>query len=681
MSKSTAKPHREINFQDIADEATVNVVKGLQDEHYSRPLLETGYRPSHHHTLSVAAREHLMGAKEFIGWDGEGITYQVGDPQSYVLFGNSKGDRIVSPSLSTIDCFNILLESRRKYPLAIHVGFALNYDVNMIVKDLNNRELRRLKNDNHAWHKGYRIHWYPGKWFTISIPRQKLSVTVYDVFGFFQASFISACEKFLGKNDPLIGQIREGKRARGSFTFDILENFVLPYWERELQLLVRLMESLRKDLISARLLIARWHGPGAIASKVFSVHGIKHVKDNDVLRVVNIAAQYAYAGGRFEQFRCGHYPNSVYEYDLNSAYPYAITQLPNLRKGHWEYTEAYEPNSFGVWHIRFDATESLRHLYVEPQPLYCRSRNGHISYPNSVDGWYWSPEASLVPRHCILGGYVFRENTDERPFAFVGEMYAQRKRWKEEGNSAERALKLALNSLYGKMAQRIGGHLGKIPEWHQLEWAGYVTSTTRAMLFNAVSLAPDSIIAVETDAVFSMEPLSLPVGSDLGQWEETKFDSITYIQSGFYFAEQGGDVISKYRGLDKDPETGQPSGLPYRKVLDYLRIMGRFGGDLPPLVGNTTRFVGLGLGLATSAVWRAWETNNRKVDIGGSGKRTHVRQACPECQQGLSYYGHLHHTGLAPFETESQRHSLPWEGKDNEFADMEEIEKWQPQEH
>jgi hypothetical protein len=670
--KSTAKPHRLIQFNDISDEATVNVRDGIGDELYAGPLVEGGYRPGQH-------RKVAYGVREFVGWDGEGITYEVGTAQSYVLFGNSKGDKIIAPSLSTVECLALLLESGRKYPYAIHVGFALNYDVNMICKDLNDRELRRLKNDNHAWHRGYRIHWYPGKWFSVSIPSQKLSLTLYDVFGFFQASFISACEKFLGKNDPLIEQIREGKRARGTFTYDLLEGFVLPYWERELQLLVRLMESLRKDLVSAKLSITRWHGPGAVASKVFSTYGIKHVKDDDIPRAVNIAAQYAYAGGRFEQFRCGHYAGQVHEYDINSAYPYAIAQLPNLRKGHWEYTETFQPQSFGVWHLEFDATDRLRHLYVEPQPLYCRSRHGLISYPNRVNGWYWTPEAALVSGDAILGGYVFIEDTEERPFAYIQEMYQQRKQWKTEGNSAERALKLALNSQYGKMAQRIGGTREKPPTWHQLEWAGYVTSTTRAMLFGAVSQKPESIIAVETDAVFSTEPLNLNVGTELGQWEETLFDSITYIQSGFYFAEQGGDVICKYRGLDKDPETGEPRGLPYRKVLDYLRIMGRFGGDIPPLAGTTTRFVGLGLGLATSAIWRSWETSRRMVDFGGSGKRTHVRQACPECQQGLSFFGNLHHTGLAAFETDSQRHSLPWEGRDNDFADMEEIEKWQPQ--
>jgi hypothetical protein len=259
-------------------------------------------------------------------------------------------------------------------------------------------------------------------------------------------------------------------------------------------------------------------------------------------------------------------------------------------------------------------------------------------------------------------------------------MYSQRKRWQTEGNSAERALKLALNSLYGKMAQRVGGRL-RIPTWHQLEWAGYVTSMTRAMLFDAVSSAPDSIIAVETDAVFSTEPLAVQVGSGLGQWKESKFDNILYVQSGFYYAEQGDTVTCKYRGLDKDGETGQPVGLPYRKVLDFLRILGRFGGDMPPLVGSTSRFVGLGLGLATSATWRAWESGRREVDYGGSGKRRHLAEYCPECRAGLSHYGNLHHTSLALAGEASHRHSLPWVGKEepNEFDELEGLDRWQPQ--
>ena len=659
------------------------------------------YAPNHSYSRKARNPDY---PREFIAWDGEGTTVGLGVPQPYVLFGNSKpGERLKAErGLSTVECFDLLLFSKQMHPWSIFIGFSINYDVNQMLCDLPVPHLKVIHKQNKVTWNGYRVHWFPGKWLYVRRIKDQQSVIFYDVFGFFQSSFIVACEKFLGENDPEIGQIREGKARRASFLYSELETFIIPYWERELSLLVRLAESLRNDLDSAGIKISSWHGPGAVASKVFSLNHIKDYLDRDIPRSVNVAAQYAYAGGRFEQFRCGHYPHRVYEYDINSAYPSGIVGLPNLRNGAWEHVETFEPDSFGVWHIDHDGRETVRELYVEPQPLFCRHQGGHISYPTETRGYYWTPEAALVSTTSILGGWVFRGD-GTLPFEFVREMYDRRREWKLKGISAEKALKLALNSMYGKMAQRIGGAYRdgrvEIPAWHQLEWAGWVTSAARAKLYRAILLNPSSVIATETDAIFTISPIDLPVSKNLGEWELTEFDNITYIQSGFYYAEQGDTLTCKYRGLDKDRQTGEPKGLPYRQVLDILSGPGRFGGTLPPFFGTTSRYVGLGIGLTTGATWRSWETNTREVTLGGSGKRTHIDRywddmqqryvfPCPECapHSGRQSYGaNLHHCALAPRKEgyDSSRHSLPWEREQGEDAllqeELDQIDRWQPQ--
>lgn len=639
-------------------------------------------------------RQHQL--RNFIAWDGEGIQVGPGIAQPYVLFGNSRGMRIVGPSLSSMDCFDLLLEAKAKYPLDIHVGFAINYDINMMLCDLPERYLRRIHATNKVTWMGYRIHWFPGKWLYIRRLSDGLSITLFDIFGFFQSSFILACERFLGASHPSLVRVRDGKAKRETFTYEELEDLIIPYWQTELELIVQLMDSLRSDLEDCGFQLSSWHGPGAVASKVFSIHHIKDHMDKEIDKRVIEAAQYAYAGGRFEQFRCGHLPGVVYEYDINSAYPSAIVNLPSLRQGTWEHVKTFEPNTFGVWHISYHQTGNDR---SQPQPLFCRARNGTISYPGKCEGWYWTPEAALVDLSYIIEGWVFRES-GIRPFEFVNEYYERRREWKQNGISAEKALKLALNSMYGKMAQRIGGYYkdGKIqvPTWHQLEWAGYVTSYTRASLMIALFLKPDSVVALETDALFTTEPLPLRLGGGLGEWELTTFDNITYIQSGFYYAEQGDKRICKYRGLDKDRETGEPKNLPYRKVLDYLSHMGRFGGRMPPLYGHTSRFNGLGISLSTHAVWRAWDTGERKIDYGGSGKRAHITELydwetdsytnpCPECVVGLSHAESLHHCTITTEGGLSHKHSLPWVDQAETAEDLpwqwkvDAEDRWQPQ--
>lgn len=582
-----------------------------------------------------------------MGWDGEGITYPGDTQQSYVLFGASSDPRHrrIGRSLSTVSCLDLLLEVESELPTAIHMGFGFGYDVNMILRDVPYGSLERLYKSHHVTWNGYHLDWLPGKWFNVR--KGKTTVRVFEAFGFFQSSFLIACEKFLGKDDPLLKRIADGKQQRKQFEWGELHSTIVPYWEAELEMFVRLMETLRNDLVGAGFKLHSWHGPGAVANTVLKSRGVDEHK-SDPPPDVKEASRYAYAGGRFELFRCGHHPGKVWQYDINSAYPAATTQLPSFARGEWRYTETFDPTSdstrFGVWSVeRVSHDADMRHAH----PCFYRDKQGNVSFPPITAGWYWTPEAELVADH-VTGGWVF-DHDGSLPFSWVEEMYEQRKIWKAEGNSSERALKLALNSLYGKMAQRAGwNERGQIPKWHQLEWAGYITSATRRKMWDAMQLAGSSLIAVETDAVFCTEPLpELDTGKALGQWSETVYDWMTYVQSGMWFGSLEGELVEKYRGFDR-------GSLPHDRVLRHLRE------PSTPLYGDTTRFVGLGIALHTNAVWRSWVTGPRRVQVGGGGKRAHIVANCDACRTGVSFADGLHELSVTTAGGRSHPHALPW---------------------
>lgn len=643
---------------------------------------------------------------EFIAWDGEGITppkpeyppfdleVPIGDwtpdvlprqdskafqwkaraskytgthsianlepPQDYVLFGCSKGDYVKAPSLSTEQCLELLLDVERRNPRAIHVGFSLRYDVNMILKDLPFKKLYRIFKHGRCRWNGYYLEYRPGKWFTVNRRRlngiESPTVKLFDVFGFFQCSFVQACEDLLGSDDPDLAKVKTGKNARQDFTYSQLDDFILPYMTGELQMMVRLMDSLRNSLLSAGIDLRSWHGAGAVASFILRE---KRVSDSMAVSPSEVqeASRYAYAGGRFENFQCGYYEGKVWEYDIRSAYPAAMRQLPNLAKGSWRFTsDRFEHNTFGVWKVDFVARCST----FGPMPLFRRHKEGMVSYPTSTNGWYWGPEVELIPPECVIEGWVFDEDDPtDKPFDFVDDMYNTRRKWKADGNPAQLAYKLGLNSLYGKMAQRVGGIEGKPPKTHQLEWAGYVTSATRAKIFRVVEQNPRAIIAIETDAVFSTEPLDIDIGNDLGQWEETTFDAICYLQSGFYYGWQGEKIVERYRGFDK-------GSVPIEKVLKYLRSCDAFRSrhiampSVTKLHGTTSRFIGFGLALNTSSVWRSWEVDKyRAIEVGGSTKRKHMAD-CADCAAGRPLAGTLHRMAINTEGGASYPHSLPW---------------------
>jgi hypothetical protein len=246
----------------------------------------------------------------------------------------------------------------------------------------------------------------------------------------------------------------------------------------------------------------------------------------------------------------------------------------------------------------------------------------------------------------VTEGWVLFSN-DDYPFAWVEDLYDERKRRKASGDPSEKAFKLGLNSLYGKMAQRVGWNTGdSLPRFHQLEYAGWVTSWTRAKLFRAMELAgAQNLIACETDAVFTLEPIhGLTVGPGLGEWDFTEHDWMTYLQSGTYWSNHG----SKYRGFDN-------GSISHESAMSWLHA----GDWHAPLVGRTTRFVGAGTGLGTPD-HRRWITDARELRPGRAGKRMHIPDGCRVCKRGGGSANSLHPTFNRLLGGKSHPHKLPW---------------------
>lgn len=626
----------------------------------------------------------------FVAWDGEGITEGV-KPHAYILFGNSLGHEILSRNLTTDECLRLILHAESEAPDAIHVAFAFKYDVEMILRELSDRHWMRLRRSGNVNWNRYRITYHPGKRFTVSRGKDahRLTATIYDLFGFFQSSFVKALRGWLDAEElGEIDRIEQGKSARGEFSWSEVDSLIRPYWQAELRLLVLLADRLRSRLIDADVCPTQWHGPGAVASVVYRKHNTRknmartasdkrlgersdgRSGDEELAELpeaVNRAAQHAYAGGRFELFRMGYHNAPVYQYDINSAYPNAIASLPSLdAEWQWNSEPSFPLARFGVYEVEYDAPPKFGPFSAHP--FFYRDEASCISYPMRVRGWYWTPEASIAlrfPGARILGGWELQDDGTQ-PFAFVREMYATRQRWKKYGNPAERALKLALNSLYGKMAQRAGWHEGQpLPRFHQLEWAGYVTSYTRSMLYEAMMKAGPDLLAVETDAVFSLRPLDLDCGPNLGQWEATQYDWILYLSSGTYWTSDG---KAKYRGLDS-------GSLSFDHAMDWLRA----GKWFAPIVGHTSRFIGAGRGMSDSAWrefhWRNWITEYRSIRPGMEGKRKHVPNICRACRRGIRET-ELHDLVVSTRGGSSVPHSLPWIGKDSDFAELANVERF-----
>lgn len=616
--------------------------------------------------------------REFIAWDGEGAR-DADNPkrQSYVILGNSDGPLIKSEELKTREMLAFIIAEGKRRPHAWHVAFAFDYDTNMILRNLTVGQFRLLRKHGSVKIGNYRIEHIPHKWFQVThygsaYPAKqddKTTVRINDMFGFFQTSFIKALKAYI-PNHPLMAKldiIERGKALRNEFTYSQID-FITEYWTVEIELMRELANQLKEWLYDVNLPIKQWHGPGAIANFGYRQHGIKSHKSETSPEIYE-AARYAYAGGRFERFQIGRFCNG-WGIDINSAYPYGISKLPSLSEGSWSHNTNVDINSlveFGCYHVRLSGAPIAK----KAGPLFHRDEMGNISYPWVTEGWYWSPEVSLLrgmPGVEIIEGFEYT-GWESRPFEFINGIYEQRREMKQNGQGSQMALKLFLNSLYGKMAQRVGWERkGGAPTWHQLEWAGYVTSATRAKLYAIMCrIPPDKLIAVETDGIYTtMDPALLGItdSKELGQWEVTPFDEIRYVQSGMYAKGYQGKWETKYRGLDAN-------SINAWTLRKHLQQLGPNMESWPVLSGPTTRFVGY-----RQALWRQdmhmgpmkahlckWESTEKDLSAGSAGKRVHSPKVCKSCASGLDAWQMPHETIIKSrslFGKMSSKHDIPW---------------------
>lgn len=604
--------------------------------------------------------QDLLDAKKkpFLAWDGEGWSDHIGEHR-YMLLQNSLGGYINAPQLDTAACLEFMLSTAAKHPGYIHVIYGGGYDATHILRDLP-LELRVQLKDNNpvvysvpqtatTMRNRYTIKYLPHKWLEISgydwATRSNAKIKIFDVMTFFQTSFIKALQS---RKIAVPDVITTGKATRADFTYDDIAE-IRTYCQQELELLVTLCGTLRDEFDSAGITVTQFHGPGAVASSIYKQYGVRNHMQPPSLELEQ-AAQHAYFGGHFEQYKAGHYDGPTYLYDINSAYPYQIADLPSLVNSIWSPTDRFYGQP-GVWLCSFDATEYGD--YITPNPLPWRGPGGEVGFPSSNTAvWVWHHEAALATT--VHHGLELHTANETKPFSFVPDMYATRRAMQAAGNGGERALKLALNSLYGKQAQRVGGSdkYGGRPPWHQIEWAGMATSGTRRQLWDAIQLAPpDTVIAVETDSIMTTAPLPLDIGTALGQWGETRFDWVTYVQSGIYFtsAETGVTHGSKARtrGIDV-------TQLHHDEVLRFMDT-----DQTEPLLVKSRQFIGLGN--PRNYLYGQWQDGVKEVRVGGQ-KRLHAKRSCRACAESAPMSQNLHDLianplyGIAP----SAPHTLPW---------------------
>lgn len=621
---------------------------------------------------------HSRDPGEFIMWDGESPR-----DAGYAFFANSKGGFILRPYLSTEDCLQLIYDTECEHPTAIHIGFGFNLDVSYILKDLPHRQLTALHHTTRTVWGDWQIEHIPGKWFRVK--RGKVVAKIYDIVSFFAGTYVRALQQFSIGSIVDRARLAQEKARRSEFLWEDIEE-IANYCRLELKLGPELADSLRDALGKASYVPRSWHGPGAVARMAFQRHNVYDAMAKCPTEV-RTAARYAFAGGRFNQFIVGWIQGKVYEADINSAYPYYATMLPNLAKGKWRHSKQYEAGKFAVYHIRYETKPDSKRVY----PLFKRMDDNGICWPHRVEGWYWSPEAELVkndPNAIFVEGLIFDEDDPtDRPFAFLADYYDRRKRADARGDIIAYAFKIIINAIYGQLAQRAGWDRKKRkpPRTHQLEWAGFITSGCRAAVYKAAVAAKDKLISINTDSIQTTCPLEgfVDSGNALGQWKIKRYSDGIMWQAGIYFLREdlGYDPALGY-GWSKAKTRGIPRGS--YTPEDLIKAIDN--GE--PL--RLTKHSFIPYTLADNGQWdrlNTWIDEPYVYEFGGKGYLRHRAARVGSKLEGrycqVNCSGTIHRTSLLSVtngpDTEiwSKPHYLPWiDGPDEIHMTMDDVLAW-----
>ena len=302
----------------------------------------------------------------------------------------------------------------------------------------------------------------------------------------------------------------------------------------------------------------------------------------------NDFARLGYYGGRVEPFVVGEVTDVRY-YDFTSLYPSVMLDhdYPN--------PNTLEGPTWGSGIKDIMEYEGLSEVEVEvpymPYPPLPYRFGDKLYFPYGV---FRGVYTHIELRYAIELGckikmvyQTLRSKDTVRPFdRYVRSLFTLRQALKQRGDCRELVIKIILNSLYGKFAQREDGPLyrvvtdeeytrlgtpigsevliynnseyWKVPlesrgqaEYVIVPWAAYVSGYARIALHKAIMQSTGQIVYVDTDSIVTTG--TLPTGNGLGQLKlvETCRVFEAYAPKVYRYINDKGEDVYKAKGVPR----------------------------------------------------------------------------------------------------------------------------------
>lgn len=281
--------------------------------------------------------------------------------------------------------------------------------------------------------------------------------------------------------------------------------------------LTRLLAEKAYAVVEKHFYVPRyWYSTGSLAYQYFlNTVPVQELKpflgeDTEFKRGLISYATFCYRGAENHLFMKGLCEDTS-EIDINSAYPYQMSRLVSLTRGHWERTEGGMSNDadYGFYLVRqmYDGATPFQVTTNDPtDPLHSRTIRKNY-YPLTtktlVPDFRTKPEVDFIRRHGfrvdVVDGYEFFSDSREPFYPFksaVKRLFALKA--SAERKSLEYRLAKGLGVTgYGKLGE-FRYHVGKL---FNPVYAAYITGLTRVYINELAAEHFKAVYEVYTDCV------------------------------------------------------------------------------------------------------------------------------------------------------------------------------------
>lgn len=523
----------------------------LDPKKYYNDKVKNYYNNCNYEPLSINS---LQVKPHFIGIDTE--TYN--ENGNLICLCNSETDAVMlrkdnsEPQFTINQYFNYLVNCHKDISVVAFMCWNLKFDASIILKSLPEDVLVLLDNEGEVLYNGLKIKYIPKKCLSIGNATRKKSVRIYDALQFYISSLDEASETYIGKNKKYEGKYQDKKFPN---TIEKSEmNLIVDYCKLDCKLTAQLMNLwVDKFHDSFKFYPKQYYSVGAIAVTYVRTQIEKMPVFKEAPYEVQEMAYSAYYGGHFEIYSRGRH-EKVFHYDINSAYPDAMVNMPDFLNGTWKEIKSFEDYrkhkkyvGFYKVHTIVNETRVAPFLFRDAENLIKCPSGEFITHLTSMELEmaldYYEVEIKFIYGFCFIPN-----NHQDNSFGkLVESMYQTRLEQKDPLQKT--VYKYLINSLYGKFAQSRPKPRGLFSPI----CCSYITGYCRAKLLEAIKDYKKDVIMLATDGIFSSKPLDVDTSGNkvLGHWEAEYHPLFYLVMAGIYSynTKERPEMESKSRGF------------------------------------------------------------------------------------------------------------------------------------